>query len=238
MSILRLERREMDMKLLKSLRRAKEWLMDYAYLVTLGAVLAVIAGSALYAREVKAKQEQDVQAAAQAPELAGTPEPTARPMPTLAPLEAHYFSPKPGGSTVYPVSGDVIRAYDGVTPVSWAALSCMKVHAGLDLAGEAEEDVLCVMDGVVAGTARDELWGWRVAVDQTDGQRMTYAGLLMAAVQAGESVTRGQALGTLMESIPCEAELGTHLHLELARGEEARDPQTVLPQSGQEKRRR
>lgn len=218
------------MKLLKSFRRAKEWLMDYAYLVTLGAVLAVIAGSALYTREVKAKQEQDVQAAAQAAELEGTPVPTARPMPTLAPLQAHYFSPKPGGNTVYPVSGDVIRAYDGETPVYWAALSCMKVHAGLDLSGKAEENVLCVMDGVVAEAARDDLWGWSVTVDQTDGQRMRYAGLLTAAVHAGESVTRGQALGTLMESIPCEAELGAHLHLELRNGEEARDPQTVLPQ--------
>lgn len=222
------------MKLLKSAaHRAKEWLMDYAYLVTLGAVLAVIAASALYTREIKAKQEQDVQAAAQAAELSATAEPTARPMPTLAPLEIHYYSPKPGGSTVYPVSGDVIRAYDGELPVYWAALSCVKVHAALDIAGEAEEDVLCVMDGVVAEIARDDLWGWRVAVDQTDGQRMRYAGLLMLSVSAGESVTRGQALGTLMDSIPCEAELGTHLHLELTDGEQMHDPQTVLPDRAQ-----
>lgn len=223
------------MKLLKSAaHRAKEWLLDYAYLVTLGAVLAVIAASALYTREFKAKQEQDVQAAAQAAELSATAEPTARPIPTIAPFEAHYVSPKPGGSTVYPVSGSVIRAYDGASPVYWAALSCMKVHAALDIAGEAEEEVLCVMDGVVAEVVRDDLWGWRVTVEQTDGQRMRYAGLLTACVSAGSNVTRGQALGTLMGDIPCEAELGTHLHLELTSGGETRDPQTVLPERTQE----
>lgn len=230
MSILKLERRGMDMKLLLSAaHRAKEWLMDYAYLVTLGAVLAVIAASALYTREIKAGQEQDVQAAAQAAELAQTAEPTARPIPTLAPLEVHYASPRPGGSTVYPVSGGVLREYDAAQPVYWEALSCVKVHAGLDLQGKAEEAVACVMDGVVAQVARDELWGWRVTVEQTDGQRMCYAGLMTAGVGVGETVTRGQALGTLMASIPCEAELGTHLHLELTDEGETRDPRTVLP---------
>lgn len=208
--------------------RAKEWLMDYAYLVTLGAVLAVIAASALYTREIQGRGTE-VQAAAQAPELAASPEPSARPVPTLAPLEAHYFSPKPGGSTVYPVSGAVLRAYDASVPVYWAALSCVQVHAGMDIAGEAEETVGCVMDGVVAEAVRDELWGWRVAVDQTDGQRMRYAGLQTVSVSAGQSVTRGQALGTLMGSVPCEAELGPHLHLELSRDGTPADPQTVLP---------
>ena len=48
------------------LHQAREWLMDYAYLVTLGAMIAVIAGTALYTDHLRS--QQNVQAAAPAPE--------------------------------------------------------------------------------------------------------------------------------------------------------------------------
>lgn len=51
-------------------------MLDYAYLVTLGAVIAIIAGSALYTRQLRAQQEAGVQAAAPAPEIAATPQPS------------------------------------------------------------------------------------------------------------------------------------------------------------------
>ena len=51
----------------RALLRMKAWMMDYAYLVTLGAVIAVIAGSAIYTQQVKKRSEALVQAAADAP---------------------------------------------------------------------------------------------------------------------------------------------------------------------------
>ena len=47
------------------LHQAREWLLDYAYLVTLGAMIAVIAGTALYTDHLRS--QQNVQAAAPAP---------------------------------------------------------------------------------------------------------------------------------------------------------------------------
>ena len=127
------------------------------------------------------------------------------------------------------MKGSILRAFDLSEPVLWEALSCLRVHAGLDIAGEAGEDVLLVMDGTVSQTARDELWGWRVSVDQTDGQSAVYAGLSFLTVAEGQHVTRGQALGQLMDAIPCEAELGAHLHMELTGEGEMRDPVSILP---------
>lgn len=167
--------------------RFREWMLDHAYWVTLGAVLTIIAASALYTRGLE-RQAADVQAAAHAPEIAET-----------------------------------------ATPVLWEALSCVQLHAAVDLAGEVGEKVHCVMDGTVSGTVRDELWGWRVAVAQTDGQQAVYAGLAACDVSAGQNVTRGQTIGTLLERIPCEAELGAHLHLELTCNGERRDPMEILP---------
>lgn len=214
-------------------RRAKEWMMEYAYLMTLSAVIAVIAASALYTRQLKEKTEAGVQAAAKAPEVEATasPVPTASvsPLPTIAPLTPHYMTYSKGGSTVRPTSGGILRAYAPMTPVYWEALSCVQTHAGIDLAGQADEEVLCAMDGTVQSAVRDELWGWRITVAQTNGQHTVYAGLSGCDVIAGQNVTRGQTLGTLMEAIPCEAEVQAHLHLELYEGEDSRDPTTLLP---------
>lgn len=217
----------------RQLQRAREWMMEYAYLVTLSAVIAVIAASAMYTERVKRAQEGGVQAAAGAPETQETasavPAAEATPLPTIAPLTVRYTEIRPGGGTVRPLSGKVLRAYDVHTPVYWPALSCVQVHAALDIAGEAGESVLCCMDGTVQRTARDDLWGWRVWVKQTDGREAVYAGLERLDVEAEQNVTRGQALGVLMAAIPCEAELGAHVHLELSEDGALRDPAQMLP---------
>lgn len=208
-------------------QRVQAWMVEYAYLVTLGAVIAVIAASAMYTQRLHAR-EQSVQAAAGAPETKATPTPTPRvtPLPTLAPLAVQT----PVRATVWPLSGGIVRGHNAQEAVYWAALGCYQPHAGLDIAGEAGESVCCAADGVVSRTALDELWGWRVTVAQTDGSEAVYAGLEVCAVAAGQSVTRGQALGTLLAQIPCEAELGSHLHLERWRDGTAQDPEAVLPE--------
>ena len=68
------------------LHQAQEWLLDYAYLVTLGAMIAVIAGTALYTDHLRS--QQNVQAAAPAPEVSSSPTPQISPIPvpTLAPI--------------------------------------------------------------------------------------------------------------------------------------------------------
>lgn len=215
------------------LHGAKEALFEHAYLITLSAVITIIAVTAMYTSRVREENAPGIQAAAQAPETQQalpTEEPAAQatPLPTIAPLTVHQLAVRPGGSTVQPLSGGVIRGYSADTPVLWEALSCYQVHMGLDIAGEAGEDVLCVMDGVVSSASRDDLWGWHVQVEQTDGALATYSGLELCALEAGQSITRGQTLGTLMSAIPCEAELGAHLHFELTRDGMPEDPTAMI----------
>jgi len=74
----------------------------------------------------------------------------------------------------------------------------------------------------------DELWGWRVRIAHEEGRETLYAGLESCTVQRRESVLRGQTIGTLMESVPCEAEMDTHLHLEMIREGRHQDPEATL----------
>lgn len=210
-------------------RRAREALMEHAYLVTLGAVVAIIAATAMYTSRLRAREEAGVQAAAQAEELreTATPSPELTPLPTIAPLVAHTSAVMLGGGTVWPVSGAIARGHDPQTPVLWEALSCWQAHAGVDISGEAGEDVLAAMVGVVSAVTMDALWGWSVQVEQTDGSLATYAGLACAEVTQGQSVSRGRVLGMLGE-IPCEAELGAHLHYALTLNGAPQDPSPLL----------
>lgn len=113
------------------LHQAREWLLDYAYLVTLGAMIAVIAGTALYTDHLRS--QQNVQAAAPAPEVSSSPTPQISPIPvpTLAPIRM----PSAAGS-VRPVSGGQVRGFSS-QPVFWQGLDCWQSHSAVDLAAEA-----------------------------------------------------------------------------------------------------
>ena len=211
--------------------RIKDMMIEYAYLVTLGAIAAIVAASALYAHQLR---QEEIPAAAQAPEVAATAEPThtpeITPLPTIAPLIVRTDAMRMAGTTVWPVSGEILRGYDVQEAVYWETLGCYRPHAGLDIAAEAGEEVRCIADGVVERTLRDELWGWQVIVAQTDGREMLYAGLRRADVRAGQAVTRGQALGVPLERVPCEAELPAHVHIEMRLDGEHQDPEGILPE--------
>ena len=217
----------------KAFLRMKAWMLDYAYLVTLGAVIAVIAGSAIYTQQVRRQSEAGVQAAADAPELAVSaspaPEAIVTPLPTIAPLTVHTVM-LTAASTQWPVDGEALRGFDDQALVWWESLSCFRTHMGLDIAGEAGQTVACCADGKVRSSTWDELWGWRVMIEQADGRQVTYSGLESSVVSIGESVTRGQTIGTLLARIPCEAELPTHLHLQVRHKGTAQDPEAMLPE--------
>ena len=201
------------------------FLTEYAYLVTLGAIIAVMAGSALYTKHLH--EQPGIQAAAPAPEIAETPAPT--PMPTILPLSTPERTASLTGAIWPLTSQTVLTGYDKA-PVFWPSLACFQPHPAVDIAGTDGEDVLCMRDGVVLRAVRDDLWGWRVEVEQTDGLVCAYAGLALSFVEAGQTVARGQPLGTLLDAPPCEADAGPHLHLSLSKDGRPLDPLPFLPE--------
>ncbi len=211
----------------KGFARLKEALMEYAYLVTLGAVIAVVVGAALYTDHIKTQQQAAAQAAAQAMEVDATATPRVTPLPTIAPLTLGAAAFSPRVAVVRPASGEIVRAYSA-EPVRWETLDAWQAHEAIDIAGEADGPVCSAMDGVVADAAMDDLWGWRVTIAHTDGSTGVYAGLALAFVKPDEAVSRGQEIGTLLPSVPCEAELGPHLHFELMKNGTQQDPEGIL----------
>ncbi|MBQ7885952.1 MAG: M23 family metallopeptidase [Clostridia bacterium] len=217
----------------KRIRRMRAWMMENAYLVTIGCVLAMVVGCALYTQALREQQAAGIQAAADAPEIreTATPSavPTVTPLPTIAPLTVRPAALTQRGGA-WPVEGEILRAYDVQESVYWEKLGLWRAHMGLDIAGEPGETVGASMDGTVSSTTWDALWGWQVIVAHDGGRETRYAGLESCTVKPGMSVRRGQTIGTLMESIPCEGEMDTHLHLEMRRNGQYQDPEATLPE--------
>jgi len=210
-------------------QRMRDLAAEYAYLVTLSSVIAVIVASAVYTQQIRERtQEALVQAAAGAPEIRQTPTaaPTATPLPTIAPLVVRTLLLEQ--RALWPVEGDVLRGHDLQEHVYWETLGAWKVHDGLDIAGKADAGVRCAAAGTVQRVTRDALWGGSVEIMQEDGRLVIYRGLALCFAEVGDALVRGQEIGTLMEAIPCEAELGAHLHLQLRREGRAQDPLTML----------
>ena len=208
-------------------RRFRTWMMDNAYWVMIICTLGIVAGCAWYTQDLK----QDVQAAAGAPEIMESmqPEmtPVLTPLPTIAPLaQRPAVLVERGGA--WPVQGEILRAFDLQESVYWEKLGSWQTHHGLDIAAQAGASVGASMDGKVIDTARDALWACCVCIEHDDGSEMRYAGLESCAVREGERVRRGQTIGILMDKIPCEAEMDTHLHLEMLRSGRYQDPEAAL----------
>lgn len=209
--------------------RFKEWMMENAYLITLGCVIAMVVGCALYTQGIRDAHQKDVQAAAGAIEIEQTaaPQPIATPLPTIAPLQVRPVMLTARGGA-WPVQGKVMRAYDEQESVYWQTLGVWQTHTGLDIEGKPGEEIRTCMDGTVQGVQYDALWGWRVCIEHEGKRTSIYAGLECCSVQEGERVRKGQTIGALAKSIPCEAEMDTHLHLEMIREGKHQDPEAAL----------
>jgi murein DD-endopeptidase MepM/ murein hydrolase activator NlpD len=107
---------------------------------------------------------------------------------TMVPIAEGAAAPA-YGTYGWPVTGSVVRPF-GLPEGPYGA-----GHRGIDIAAPAGTTVRASADGVVAfaGTVAG---GRYVSIDHPDGVRTTYSWLSAIAVHAGDTVSRGEAIGT------------------------------------------
>ena len=132
---------------------------------------------------------------------------------------------KAADTYVLPLNNAVLREY-GKEPVYWATLETWRVHAATDFAGALGDTVKAAANGTVTDVYENDLWGGCVAIDHHDGTISTYRGV-NCTLAVGAAVKLGEPIGVLSE-IPCEKDLGPHLHLEMAAGSRVLDPVAVI----------
>ena len=144
-----------------------------------------------------------------------------KPTETVAPTT----TVKAADTYILPLNNTVVREYSK-TPVYWETLGTWRVHYAVDYAGKTGDTVKAVANGTVTDVYENELWGGCVAIDHHDGTVSTYRGV-NSTLAVGATVKLGEPIGVLSE-IPCEKDLGPHLHLEMAAGSRVLDPVAVI----------
>lgn len=123
-----------------------------------------------------------------------------------------------------PLTGEIIAHYSPEQPVYSYTLNDWRVHCGIDIAAEAGTTVLNVSEGVVESASTDDLMGNLVVVRHTDGKISRYASLDTIAVQEGQIVAKGDAIGTVGKTMLLECGETDHLHYELWNNDQPTDP--------------
>ena len=115
-----------------------------------------------------------------------------------------------------PEGAEILRAY-AAEPEWNGSLGLWETHAAVDYRLEGDE-VVCLGAGVVCTVGRSGVYGGFVEVDCGD-VLLRYASIApRAGLAPGDALEAGDAIGTADASMPGEAGIGAHLHLEAVCG--------------------
>lgn len=142
--------------------------------------------------------------------------------------ETSEESQEPEVKFVKPIDGKVIKQYSPENPIYSKTMGDWRVHEGIDIAADDGEKVRAYTDGIVKSVYNDELLGYSVKIEHTDGITMTYSGLSPTVlVKEGDSVSCGNYIGAVF-TVPSEIMDEVHLHLTAEKNGNIIDAQAVL----------
>ena len=131
--------------------------------------------------------------------------------------------------TGLPVVGETVHDYAMESLSYNETTRDWRVHNGIDIAAEAGTTVCAAADGTVYTTYEDDTMGHTVVIRHQDGYVTVYSSLSEdLAVSAGDTVTLGQAIGTVSNSALLESAIGDHLHFSVSCNDEPVDPNEFL----------
>jgi murein DD-endopeptidase MepM/ murein hydrolase activator NlpD len=113
---------------------------------------------------------------------------------------------------VWPVEGHITQTYSDQ-------------HQALDIAAQTGKPVVAVVEGMVISAGWDEVYGYNVIIDHTNGLQSRYTKLSAYSVEPGELVAQGQVIGEVGST---GTSTGPHLHFELIQNGEKINPLMFL----------
>lgn len=112
-----------------------------------------------------------------------------------------------------PVDGEALTAFAADHLAYNATTRDWRTHEGVDLAAELGQEVFAAADGTVYTIYDDENYGTTVVLRHTGGYTTHYANLSEEVmVTVGQTVSRGDALGTVGQTANAETATPPHLH--------------------------
>lgn len=128
-----------------------------------------------------------------------------------------------------PVAGEIITDYAEESLVYSETLKEWTTHLGVDIKADKASSVLASEAGTVKSIKNDPRYGLTITISHADGYETIYSNLLSSEfVNEGDTVTKGQAIGTIGESASFEVAQVPHLHFEITKDGKNINPTTCL----------
>lgn len=127
------------------------------------------------------------------------------------------------------LNATISKSYSNTSLQYNETLKQYEAHMGIDFVASAGSKVYSVLDGKVSEVGNNYLQGNYVIITHDNGLKSVYSSLDEGvAVSKGDTVKKGDIIGTVGSSSYSELEEGSHLHFELLDNDKKIDPAGYL----------
>jgi len=128
-----------------------------------------------------------------------------------------------------PVEGEIMRGFAKDSLIYSDTLEEWVTHLGIDIKAERTTVVKASEKGTITSIKNDPRYGLTVVIEHVNGFKTVYSNLLTSEfITEGETVEKGQSLGTVGNSAAFEIVDEPHLHFEIIKDGENVDPSIYL----------
>lgn len=134
-------------------------------------------------------------------------------------------------SYIWPVYGQIEQPYAMTELVYDRTMADWRTHDGIDIGSTLGEQVLAAADGTVTEVFADDLYGTTVVISHGGGIESVYSNLAeQPTVSVGQSVAKGDTIGSVGTTALAEAGEVYHLHFAMRADGVSVDPTEYLPE--------
>ncbi len=129
----------------------------------------------------------------------------------------------------YPLQGEVVMPYSVDSAIYDPTLNQYRTSNCISISAAAGDVVQAAEKGKVQEITKDEEKGTSVVIEHDNGWLTTYSQLAEdVSVKAGETVEKGQAIGTVGEPTKYTVALGSHVQFGVSKDGETVDPEKAV----------
>ena len=132
-------------------------------------------------------------------------------------------------SYIWPLSGGVSTGYSVDALVYSRTMDDWRTHDGIDIETRLGTKVLAISNGVVREVYNDDMYGTTVVIEHGEIVASYSNMASVPTVSAGDSVSRGDVIGSVGNTALAESADQPHLHLAVKKDGETADPLDYLP---------
>ena len=128
-----------------------------------------------------------------------------------------------------PIEGEIMKVFAKDNLVFSNTLQEWTTHLGIDIKADKTSVVKSAEAGTIKTIKNDPRYGLTITIEHDNGYQTVYANLLSSEfVVEGETVEKGQSIGTVGNTATFEISDEPHLHFEVLKDGVQIDPTTVI----------